>query len=49
MQHIVVLILLTIAAVMFLLAALGTATRVNLIAVGLFCWVLAVIVPLAQQ
>jgi hypothetical protein len=33
-----------IAAILFLLTALGVQSRVNLLALGLFCWVVAEIV-----
>jgi len=39
------LVLLVVAAVCFALAAFGvTANRVNLVAAGLFCWVLTQII-----
>jgi hypothetical protein len=41
-----VIVLLIIAAVSFGLAVFGVQTRVNLVALGLFAWVLAVLVPL---
>lgn len=40
-----VLILLIVAAVCFALAAFGVAARVNLLALGLFFWVLTEIIP----
>lgn len=40
-----ILILLIIAAVCFALAAFNVAARVNLVAVGLFAWVLTALVP----
>lgn len=45
-MHTLVIILLVIAAIMFALEAIGVATRVNLLAVGLLSWVLAALVPL---
>jgi len=39
------LILLIIAAVCFALAALNVAAPVNLVALGLFCWVLTALIP----
>jgi hypothetical protein len=38
------LILLVLAALCFFLAACGVNTRVNLTALGLFCWVLSLLV-----
>ena len=43
------MILLILAALLFLLAALNTPTRINLVALGLLCWVLAILIPIAQQ
>ncbi len=44
------LILLVAAAVCFGLSAFGVSSRVNLVALGLLCWVLAELVPaLARQ
>lgn len=40
-----ILILLIIGAVCFGLAALGVATRVNLVALGLFAWILTILAP----
>lgn len=38
-------VLLVIAAVLFALAAFGVShSRVNLLAAGLFCWVLAIVI-----
>jgi len=37
------LVLLVIALVLFVLAALGATSRINLVAAGLAAWVLAVI------
>lgn len=42
------LILLIIALVCFIIAALGYATRINLIAAGLACVVAAQLVPLVH-
>jgi hypothetical protein len=39
------LILLILAAVCFALAVFNVATRVNLVALGLFAWVLTLLVP----
>ena len=47
-MHIVIVVLLILAALCFLLAALNTPTKINLVAFGLFWWVLAVLVPIAQ-
>jgi hypothetical protein len=41
----VIVVLLIVAALCFLGAALGVATRVNLVAAGLLAWVLAVLIP----
>lgn len=41
------LILLIAGAVCFGLAAAGVGGRVNLIALGLLCWLLTVLLPLA--
>lgn len=40
-----ILLALIIGAVCFGLAAVGVATRVNLVALGLFCWILTALVP----
>lgn len=40
-----ILIMLIIGAVCFGLAALGVATRVNLVALGLFAWILTALIP----
>lgn len=48
-MHIVILILLILAAFAFLLDVVGVPTRINLVAFGLLFWVLAVIIPIAQQ
>lgn len=47
-MHTIVLILLIIAAISFALAAAGVSSRVNLIALGLFAWVLTVLIPVLQ-
>jgi hypothetical protein len=36
------LILVIVALVCFALAAIGVSSRINLVAAGLFCWLLAV-------
>lgn len=41
----ITLILLIAAAVLFAVAAFGVASRINLVAAGLFCWVLSQIIP----
>jgi len=38
------LILLVLALITFALAAFGVQSRFNLVAVGLFCWVLSLVV-----
>lgn len=38
-------ILLLLAFVLFVVAMFGVTTRINLLAAGLACWVLAVMVP----
>lgn len=40
-----VLILLIAAFILFLLATFGVGSRFNLVAAGLACWVLAVLLP----
>lgn len=45
-MRILVLILLIVAAICFALAAFGVVARLNLVALGLLCWVLAVLAPL---
>lgn len=42
------LILLLAAFILFVIAAFNVASRVNLIAAGLACWVLAEFVPLLR-
>lgn len=42
-------VLLMLAAICFVLAAFGVTARVNLIAVGLFCWVLVPLHIAMQQ
>lgn len=39
-------ILLIIALILFILAACGINSRVNLVAAGLGCWVASILVPL---
>ena len=39
------LILLIAAAICFALAAIGIASRINLVALGLLLWVLTLIIP----
>jgi hypothetical protein len=41
----IVLVLLIAAAVLFVVAAFGVSSRVNLVAAGLACWVLAELLP----
>jgi hypothetical protein len=43
------IILLVIAAVMFALAAVGVASRVNLVALGLLAWVLVPLISLIRR
>ena len=38
-------ILLVVAFVLFLVSAFGVTARVNLLALGLACWVLAELIP----
>ena len=45
MEHTFILILLILAAICFFIAALNIASRINLIAFGLFFWVIAALVP----
>ncbi len=40
-----ILIMLIIGAVCFGLAAIGVSTRVNLVALGLFAWILTILAP----
>lgn len=42
----ITVILLLAAFILFVLAAAGVAARVNLLAAGLACWVLAQLLPL---
>jgi len=42
------LILLMAGAACFGLAAFGVAARVNLVALGLLCWILTVLIPAAE-
>ena len=42
------LVLLLVAAVCFGLAALGIASKINLVAFGLLAWVLTALIPLLQ-
>ena len=44
-MHVLILILLIGAALSFLGAALGVASRVNLLGLGLLLWVLTVLIP----
>lgn len=46
MQHTFVIVCLIVAAASFGLAALGVASRVNLVAFGLLAFALSVLVPL---
>lgn len=48
-MHILILILLLVAAVCFGLATFGVATRINLVAAGLFSWVLTVLIPVLTK
>lgn len=41
----IVLVLLIIGAVCFGLATFGVASRINLIAAGLLCWILTQLIP----
>ena len=43
------LILLAVAALLFLLDAFGVASRINLTAAGLFCWVLVPLITLVDM
>jgi hypothetical protein len=38
------LVLYIVAAILFAIAALGVSSRINLVAAGLFCWVLTAII-----
>jgi len=44
-MHTVTLVLLVIAFVLFVLSALNSPIRINLVAAGLACWVLTLILP----
>jgi hypothetical protein len=44
-MDVLVIVLLVLAAVAFGAAMFGAAARINLVAAGLLCWVLAVLVP----
>ena len=48
MNHPLEVILLVIAALSFILAVVNVKTPVNLVAVGLFTWVLTVLIPLLK-
>lgn len=39
------LLLILVALICFALAAVGVASRINLVAAGLFCWCLATALP----
>lgn len=43
--HTITILLLALAAICFLLAAIGIPSRVNLVALGLLAWVLTVLIP----
>ena len=45
MEHAFILILLILAALCFFLVVLNVASRINLIAFGLFFWVLMALIP----
>lgn len=40
-----IVLLLLAGAICFALAAFGVAARVNLVAAGLLCWILTVLIP----
>jgi hypothetical protein len=42
-MSLIILVLLIAALILFIIAAIGVTSRFNLIAAGLACWVLAVI------
>lgn len=48
-MEVLVVVLLIIAAVLFGLAAFNVPARWNLLALGLFAWVLAVLLPAIQS
>jgi hypothetical protein len=48
-MDIILLTLLIAAALCFGLSAFGVSSRVNLLALGLLCWVLTVLIPAAQR
>ena len=45
MNHTLAIILLLVAAVCFLAASLNVASRINLVAFGLFTWILTILIP----
>ena len=45
MNHTLEIILLVIAAICFLAASLNVTSRINLVAFGLFLWILTVLIP----
>jgi hypothetical protein len=45
LMHVITIVLLIIAALCFLGGAVGTKSRVNLVAAGLLAWVLSVLIP----
>jgi hypothetical protein len=44
----IALILLIAAAILFGLAAFGVGSRINLVALGLLCWVLTAVIPAVE-
>lgn len=45
MNHTLEIILLVISALCFLTASVGITSKINLVAFGLFLWVLTVLIP----
>ena len=45
MNHTLEIILLVVAAACFLAASVNVASKINLVALGLFAWVLTVLIP----
>jgi uncharacterized membrane protein YccC len=48
-MNIINLLLLVLATVLFFLAALNTQSRINLVAMGLFAWVLSILLGVATH
>lgn len=49
MELLILILLLVTGAVCFGLATFGSPSRINLVPLGLLCWVLTVIIPTMQR